>query len=398
MFFIKCISSVQALVSMKTVVQNHPSTSLDEALTSELPFKIAVSDQRWVDHFPNTLCLGRAEYDYNVDQWLVRSCTFPSETAVTSLDQMWIGILHKCLGGVALYLNQHDPSSAVRIRQDTTLMKDGALLLKGEAKRDETEMESAKQQLLDSFFEGALACFPRSYQGVVGVTTCSTAASIYRIRWSDGRFSLQLHRHYNLHVGPSERLCFIVDIFKIARWMVTVDAPVSNFHMVPSVRRATRNGHHVTWCHRGILKEYHNPREHVIHRILEVYAHRLQHVEWGEAVPNNSNAVLITRVAVRLKDALAAGQITQDDAIEHVRLAVGELHGVGYAHCDIVVENVFVDHGVAFLDDLEYLTPLADKAPLNARWDPARYPNLTAEGLDVQLLGSFTAEVLRGCC
>jgi hypothetical protein len=49
---------------------------------------------------------------------------------------MWIGIFHKCLGGVALYLNQQDASSAFRIRPDTTLMKDCALLLKGEAKRD----------------------------------------------------------------------------------------------------------------------------------------------------------------------------------------------------------------------------------------------------------------------
>lgn len=381
---------------MKTVVQNHPSTSLDEALTSDLPFKIAVADQRWVDNYPNTLCLGRAEYDYKVDQWLVRSFTFVSETTVTSLDQMWIEVLNSCLGGIVLYLNQHDPSSAVRIRPDTTLMRHGALLLKGEAKRDASEMENAKQQLLDSFFEGAVCCFPRSGQSIIGVTTCSTAASIYKIRRSDGQFSLQLHRDYNLQSDPAERLLFIVDIFKIARWMVTVDAPVSNFHMVPSVRRTTRNGHHVTWCHRGILKEYHKPREHVIDRILEVYAHRLPHVEWGEAVTNNSNAVLITRVAVRLKDALAAGQITQVDAIEHVRLAVGELHNVGYAHCDIVVENVFVDHGVAFLDDLEYLTPLADKAPVNARWDPVRHPNLTAQGLDAQLLGSFTTEVLRG--
>jgi hypothetical protein len=31
------------------------------------------------------------------------------------------------------------------------------------------------------------------------------------------------------------------------------------------------------------------------------------------------------------------------------------LHGLGFAHTDIKVDNVFVANGVAFLGDLEYL-------------------------------------------
>ena len=31
------------------------------------------------------------------------------------------------------------------------------------------------------------------------------------------------------------------------------------------------------------------------------------------------------------------------------------MHGLGFAHTDIKVDNVFVANGVAFLDDLEYL-------------------------------------------
>jgi hypothetical protein len=32
-----------------------------------------------------------------------------------------------------------------------------------------------------------------------------------------------------------------------------------------------------------------------------------------------------------------------------------DLHSLGFAHTDIKVDNVFVQRGVAFLDDLEYL-------------------------------------------
>jgi hypothetical protein len=32
-----------------------------------------------------------------------------------------------------------------------------------------------------------------------------------------------------------------------------------------------------------------------------------------------------------------------------------DLHCLGFAHTDIKVDNVFVENGVAFLDDLEYL-------------------------------------------
>lgn len=388
------IASTVPVVSMSNKILTYRTPDLCAALNSPLPFKIAVMDQQWVNMYPDALCLGRAEYHYSVDVWLQRGWAFGSETAVTALDQMWVNVLTMCLGGVVLYLNQHDPSSAARIRPDTTVTRHGALLLKGEAKREASEMEVAKEQLLKSFFRGAVCCFPRSNHAVLGVTTCGTTASIYRICWVDGRFSLALHRDYNLQEVASTRLDFIVDIFKATRWMVTVDAPVSAFHMIPSVRQRTRNGNYVTWGNCGILKQYRDPRDHVIARILEVYAHRLQHVEWGEAVLDEPNAVLITRVAMRLMDALAAGAITPQDAINHVRLGVEELHSIGYAHCDIVVENVFVDDGVAFLDDLEYLTPVDDAAPPTARWDRGRHPGLTARALDELLLGSFSVDVL----
>ena len=54
---------------------------------------------------------------------------------------------------------------------------------------------------------------------------------------------------------------------------------------------------------------------------------------------------------------------------------------------------MFVDKGVAFLDDMEYLTPINDAAPVNARWDPVTHPGLTAFALDELLFEQFVIEV-----
>ena len=78
---------------------------------------------------------------------------------------------------------------------------------------------------------------------------------------------------------------------------------IGHFHMIPSMRRITRNGHHVTWCNDGILKKYNQPRTNVISRILE----------WGHAVVDNPNTIMITRVGVLLKDASATGDIAPTD-------------------------------------------------------------------------------------
>ena len=381
-------------VSVRQQIDDFRNANLDEVLTQPLPFKIPVVDIKWVSMYPDVLCLGRAEYAYSVDLWLGREWAFGSETAVTSLDQAWVHIITTCLGGTAVFLNQHDPSSAPSLRPDTTIMKHGALVLKGEAKRDASEMEAAKEQMLRTFFPDAVRVFPRFSFSVLGVTTCGTTASIYKICWMNGTFSAVLHRDYNLQTVPLERLNFIVDIFKAMRWMMTVDAPVQGFHLVPAVRRQTRNNHHVTWTTDGIVKEYSHPHTDLIARILEVYAHKLAHVEWGHALYGNPRAVVITRVAVRLAHALATSEISKDLTIEHIRLAITELHDVGYAHCDIMAENVFVDKGVAFLDDLEYLTPINDAAPVNARWDPVIHPGLTAFALGELLFARFAAEVM----
>lgn len=364
-------------------------------LSADLPFRIPVIDQQWVNRFPQVFELGHAEYEGCIDMWLQRLWTFPSETAVTALDQMWITVIEKCISGINVLLNQHDDSSNWRMRPDTSLTLNGALVLKGEAKLLASDMDAAKAQLIDTFFPEAASLFPMQGNVTVGITTCSTTAAIYVISFSNDCFFAKLHRVYSVQTNVADRVCFIVDIFKIMRWIVATTGPASQFHLTPSIRTRTRNGHFVTWTARGILKEFHGRHEGSVEKMLKVYNAHLEHVEWGEAVPKTKNAVLITRVGIRLRDALSRDLITHVAAIEHIRLALEELHDIGFAHCDVVVDNVFVHQGVAFLDDLEYITPRDDAAPVTSRWSVARNGHLTALQLDDLLFSAFVLELYR---
>mmetsp|Transcript_1139 Transcript_1139/g.1453 ORF Transcript_1139/g.1453 Transcript_1139/m.1453 type:complete len:456 (+) Transcript_1139:52-1419(+) len=382
-------------IEMSQVLLAEQGINLQDMLSADLPFRIPVIDQQWVNRFPQVFELGHAEYEGCIDMWLQRLWTFPSETAVSALDQMWITVITGCISGINVLLNQHDDSSNVRMRPDTSLTLRGALVLKGEAKLLASDMVAAKAQLIDAFFPEAASLFPMHGNVTVGVTTCSTTAAIYVISFSNGRFSANLYRDYSVQTNVADRVRFIVDIFKIMRWIAATTGPASEFHLIPSVRTRTRNGHFVTWTARGILKEFHGRHEGCVEKMLQVYNAHLDHVEWGEAVPGNQNAVLITRVGIQLRDALSRNLITHVAAIEHIRLALEELHRIGLAHCDIVADNVFVDQGVAFLDDLEYITPCDEAAPVTSRWSVAREGHITALQLDNLLFSAFVLEVNR---
>jgi hypothetical protein len=380
-------------VSMSTVIEAHRTATLSVALGEDLPFKIAVCDQTLVDAYPLVFVLGRAEYGACLDVFFARLWTFPSETAVSASDQMWITMMTNCIPGVSALLNQHDASSRVRHRPDTSLMLNGALVLKAEAKLQESEMGTALNELTSKFFPGAAGCFPLGGTSIIGVTTCSTMASLFVITWVGSQFSCVLHSSYAMQTSAHDRVRFIVDLVKVLRWIATVESPTSKFHLVPSVRVRTRNGHHVTWQAGGILKELHNVTKAAVTRILKVYAARLQHVEWGEAVAGMNFAILVTRVGFKLVDAIAAGKIQRNDAILDVRKGLDELHRIGLSHCDVVIDNVFVHDGIAFLDDLEYLTPIRKNAPKTSRWDKDTDGRLTSEQLDEMLYEQFVAAV-----
>jgi serine/threonine protein kinase len=91
---------------------------------------------------------------------------------------------------------------------------------------------------------------------------------------------------------------------------------------------------------------------------------------------------LVTRVGTMLSTAIRDGMVTKEQAIAGVRAGIDQLHALGWAHCDITIDNVFVDEtGVVFLDDLEYLTPIDSPPPHLIRVSRDARP-ATARALD----------------
>ena len=70
--------------------------------------------------------------------------------------------------------------------------------------------------------------------------------------------------------------------------------------------------------------------------------------------------------------------------------------GIGLAHCDISVNNIFVELGtnVVFLDDLEYLTPVDQPPPHLTRISVDREAPKNAAELDDFQLKTFKLSLL----
>jgi len=186
---------------------------------------------------------------------------------------------------------------------------------------------------------------------------------------------------------------FLCDLIRFMRFVANIRGPQELFHLKPDVRVPTTNGHHVTWTNEGLLKEFHSIEEEQMNRIQQVYSLRLANVEWGTV--KDGRSVMVTRVGFRLQDALTKRLCGRDAILADVESCVNQLHGLGSAHCDISIQNVFVDERpphAAFLVDLEYLTPLRARAP-DVRNAP-NPPPTDAESLDKYQLQIFKNELM----
>ena len=83
-------------------------------------------------------------------------------------------------------------------------------------------------------------------------------------------------------------------------------------------------------------------------RIHEVYSQSplLKHVEFGKVIQENeswTNKCLITRIGNKITaHNLTVFGLTKNAVIEQVKQGLVELHGIGLAHCDISVNNVYI--------------------------------------------------------
>jgi serine/threonine protein kinase len=337
-------------------------------------------------------------------KWLEYSQIGSSETTTVIFDSHWLDIIVHCVGGCIVLQNQHDASSTVSKRPDTILAINGALVLKGEAKYLATDLDIASDELTEKFHASAFKCFPSGCNRILGVTSAVGASRLYFIDYDgDGQYSCKLIKQYTLSL-LHQRVLFLVDLFKLMRWMVCITGSNEKFHLTVGIRRETTNGHHVTWTKEGILKEFHHRTDFTkqLNFIQTIYSHRprLLHVEYGYVINNSvPNSLMITRIGSKLNSAnMSRYRLSRNDVLTQVRESLNELHGIGFAHCDLSIDNVFIDDdGVVFLDDLEYVTPINDPPPHKTRlpYGTIEETVTTAKMLDMLQYQTFCDRAIR---
>lgn len=322
---------------MKTRIASgapEPNTDLSVVLSSDLPYKIAVTRRKNLDLGGDAFELGDSTYGVAVDsllEHLLVGNVGNSEMTTVSRNADFLKVFDICCG-YTLYRDQVDPSSIVRKRPNDTVVVKGAVCLKNEAKGDAIEEEVARKELIDKLSPDALKVFPANSQSIFGMTTFPLKINFYKIAFDAvaNHFSADLLTSYDVR-HPSDRVRFVLATFKIASWMSTISKPHTDLHLVFGVRLRTPNGHHVTWTSGHLLKELHLPRtgrtraalaaeedsmRKALLRIQEIYTARLPNVEWGTV--ELPNTLKVTRVGFMLQRAILAGMISREKAVADV--------------------------------------------------------------------------------
>ncbi len=360
-------------------------------------FLIASLDLELVKRHPHIFEFGRAEYNFGVDSFISHDELGQGEGAAAGLDREWLLPFQNCLGAT-IYQDHHDPSSQFRSRPHYTIVYRRAIVLKLESKGAEGDMAQARAELTAKFHQTASEQFPAPHFSIFGVVSCPSKIEIYLLSY-DRRtqtFNSCLIRGgtFNVRAVPYDRIRFVQVVFNILRWLSSIHGPHTAFHLTPGIRIRTPNGHHVTFTSEGILKEYSSTIDlRQIGYMSEVYQAELPNVEWGRVVGERS--VMITRIGVPLTTAIAEGRTNKRAAEEGVRAGLDQLHQLGYAHCDVKVANVFVDSSdIVFLDDIEYLTPVASTEWVRPFRNDVQRP-VTAGDFDELQFDLFRLEMLR---
>jgi hypothetical protein len=389
-------------MDMRAVLRANLCADLNLALVEDLPFRIPVMDSQLVQQYPDVFEWSDSNIDLAVRSFLEYTKVGHSEASTVVIDGHWLKALLRCISGMDILYNEHGGSSLQSKRYDASVQIFDALALRGEVKVGVSDLMVAFKELASQFHKDAYKVFPTGCSTIVGVASCTDRIHMHLITHDPGTggYSSQLHRAYDASGVPG-RVDFLIDLMKVCRWMASIAGCNSAFHLKPAVRRRTKNGHHITWVREGIYKEFDHRRDtrRAVRITNQVYTHvpRLIHMEYGRVIDDRS--IMITRIGNRLTLANMAKQgLTKESVVEQVLLGLQELHNIGFAHCDVSVENVFVDEcGVVFLGDLEYLTPVDDPAQHFTRL-PAGVADAEvsrAQQLDDYQFQRFTAEVNR---
>jgi hypothetical protein len=257
-------------------------------------------------------------------------------------------------------------------------------------------------ELIDRLAPDAHLQFPRGSDEILGLCISTRASRVYRIKYhpGDGTYSAISLVSFGFSTLQN-RVDFLVFLAKYFRWVASVRGPTVAFHLVPGIRKQTPNGHHVTYTvdasgRACILKEFKLDTDIPLHHMAIVFQAKLQNVEWGRVKNPLARTVELVRVGFTLKQALRDRLISADGVIQNIRDALDQLHSIGFAHCDVKVNNVFVDREAphaAFLADLEFLRLLNDPPPNSIRIPRGFHPS-TALELDEAQFTRFCSDVM----
>jgi hypothetical protein len=367
-----------------------PELPFTKVLDMELPFRIPIWNREYIRQYPRYFEYGVAEYKSVIDVWLDHKLVSPSsESSVVGLDLMWQGVMSYLLA-VKIYLNEKDLSSQKSLRPDFVAMYGNILVMKGEAKASAREWATAVRELTSKLHETAYLMFPKSSPMIPAVVSCDEILSIHSITYFNKSFLECEIRRYGVQ-NLNERVNFIVDLFKLLIWITSQTEPVERFHLLPGIRTTTSNHHHVTLVREGIFKEFGKKRAIPMDIIRNIYRANFRNVEVGMT---NCNSITITKIGLKLQTALVTHSLDKSDVLRQVKAAVEQLHSIGYAHCDIFPDNVFVDlnSSLIFLGDLEYCQEMMLPPPTGLRGSNACAK--TAKELDLLQLENFETELV----
>jgi hypothetical protein len=225
---------------------------------------------------------------------------------------------------------------------------------------------------------------------IPAIVSCNELISLHVITYNgtSRTFEEETLRTYGLNEKRG-RVEFIVDFFKVLRWISSQEGPNELFHLPFDARMKTNNGHHVTFTGKGLLKEFSSIGAAQMEAIRAIYYAKLANVEHGTA---NCTTIMITRIGALVKNAMRLRGLSKDRVIAGVTEGVAQLHSLGYAHCDIRAGNIFVDDdNTVFIGDLEYSRPKDEKAPAELYMSDSRAD--TAGELDLLQLAKLADEL-----
>lgn len=388
-------------VNMGDRINANVCKSLEESLMSPLGFKIPIMDSRLIEQYDGVFERGNIrEAPYLLDSFLQHQlCISDSEMPVVATDTLYLTALARSLK-LDLLQDLHDSSSSAMKRPDGIVMKNGALLIKLEAKDAAVKLDVARRELVDKLAKDAVMLFPKGERSVVGIVTSPTVIKLYLIsQAADGNFTTNnTPKVYQVDDMP-DRVEFLQDIFRIGKWIASVEEPNQTFHLIPNKIVKTPNGHTVFWCSDGLKKTYNilKTSDEALNRIATVLGFDLPHIEKGTR--ETQNVFLIKSVGETLPNALRKYKTPEERTVfkalvkSQVSLGLQELHGKGFAHCDLHVGNVFVKDTWVFLDDLEYLSP-KDGPPAKKEYNFELWSGMKAIDVDVKQFEIFVSDLI----